>query len=364
MTFSRTDTKVVKGIAIILMLYHHLFAFPDRIDSSLSYISMFSIDGNTISYWIGVFGKLCVALFIFLAGYGTYLSCCNKDSMTSPTYKKIKSLYTTYWQVFIIFIPVCMALDVSRVTKDFEDLIWNFSGLHITYNGEWWFFTPFVVLTLAYPLIKTFLDRKNSQFFSDVLIAFLICNIVVFVFPEVMQKSIFERLINSFFWSDIRKTIELFPVFLLGSIFAKYDVLSVIKRKFSGNLLNSCCSLLILFVAFYMRKHTNQYNGIFDFFYAPLVTISSIILLQGKLMKPFYWLLEKIGEESTIIWLCHSFYCYLILQKIVFAPKYSVLIFALLLAMSFATSILIKLIFTLLSTVHNKIKSYLTFKTL
>ena len=196
MTFSRNDTKVVKGIAIVLMLYHHLFAFPARIDSDLSYISAFSIDGETISYWIGVFGKLCVALFIFLAGYGTYLSCRNKDNLLSPLYKKIKALYSTFWQVFVIFVPVCMALGVPRVTKNLEDLIWNFSGLHITYNGEWWFFTPFIVLTLAYPLIKLFLDRKSSQLFSDILIAFLLCNIVVFIFPVVMQKPIFEKFVN------------------------------------------------------------------------------------------------------------------------------------------------------------------------
>ena len=364
MTFSRSDTKVVKGIAIILMLYHHLFAFPERIDSGISYISLFSIGDNTFSYWVGVFGKLCVALFIFLAGYGTYMSCRNTSNLLSPIYKKIKSLYVTYWQVFVIFIPICFALDVSRVTKNFEDLIWNFSGLHITYNGEWWFFTPFIVLTLAYPLIKSFLDRKNSQFFSDVLIAFLICNFVGFVFPLIMERPVFERLVNSLFWYDIRKTVELFPVFLLGSIFAKYDVLSIIKRKFSGNILSSLCSLLVIFVTFYMRKHTEGLNGIFDFFYAPLITICSIILLQGKIMKPCYWALEKIGEESTIIWLCHSFYCYLILQKVVFAPKYAILIFALLLAMSFATAKSIKLIFSLLTKVYNKTKSYLNFKTI
>lgn len=30
MNFTKEDTKVIKGIAIVLMMYH-LFAFPDRI---------------------------------------------------------------------------------------------------------------------------------------------------------------------------------------------------------------------------------------------------------------------------------------------------------------------------------------------
>ena len=28
--FSREDTKAIKGIAVVLMLFHHLVAFPER----------------------------------------------------------------------------------------------------------------------------------------------------------------------------------------------------------------------------------------------------------------------------------------------------------------------------------------------
>ena len=72
MSFEKKDTKIIKGIAIILMLYHHLFAFPERINET--YISLFSIHQKTISFLIGDFGKLCVAIFIFLGGYGTYIT--------------------------------------------------------------------------------------------------------------------------------------------------------------------------------------------------------------------------------------------------------------------------------------------------
>lgn len=42
------------------MLYHHLFAFPDRIAGD--YISICSFNGVPISYFIGTFGKLCKEL--------------------------------------------------------------------------------------------------------------------------------------------------------------------------------------------------------------------------------------------------------------------------------------------------------------
>lgn len=33
--YSRKDTKIIKGIAIVLMLMHHLWAFPERIGGHL-----------------------------------------------------------------------------------------------------------------------------------------------------------------------------------------------------------------------------------------------------------------------------------------------------------------------------------------
>lgn len=61
--YTREDTKIAKAFAIFLMLYHHLFAFPDRIAGD--YISICSFNGVPISYFIGTFGKLCVAIFAF-----------------------------------------------------------------------------------------------------------------------------------------------------------------------------------------------------------------------------------------------------------------------------------------------------------
>lgn len=161
MNFSERDTKVVKGIAIILMIYHHLFTFPERIPEEMSFISLFNFDGNTISFWMGSFGKLCVMLFIFLGGYGTYMSNQKtKEGENTFIANKLKKLYFAYWKVFIIFIPICMLLNISRVNKDVEDFIWNFLGINTSYNGEWWFFTPYVFLIIVFPIIKKHLGQK------------------------------------------------------------------------------------------------------------------------------------------------------------------------------------------------------------
>ncbi len=84
--FTREDTKVIKGLAVILMLIHHLWAFPNRIagDGLVSYLEVF---GQSSIQYIGIFGKICVSIFLFLGGYGIYISC--KDN-TLNVLSKIK----------------------------------------------------------------------------------------------------------------------------------------------------------------------------------------------------------------------------------------------------------------------------------
>lgn len=71
MKFSRDDTRVAKATAVILMCMHHLFAFPNRFPEGVTYISMFPWD---LEYDLGCVGKICVAMFVFLSGFGTYLA--------------------------------------------------------------------------------------------------------------------------------------------------------------------------------------------------------------------------------------------------------------------------------------------------
>jgi uncharacterized membrane protein len=117
----------MKGIAIILMLYHHLFAFPERIQ--YDYISLFSYNQETISFFIGYFGKICVAIFTFLGGYETYIV--YKNNVQNLIKNKITKLYICFWKVFIIKIPISIILDktIKINIKSFIENItaWNTS---------------------------------------------------------------------------------------------------------------------------------------------------------------------------------------------------------------------------------------------
>lgn len=56
------DSNVLKGIVILIMLWHHLFLRPEYND--------IVIHGHSIAQEIAIMCKVCVAIFVFVSGYG------------------------------------------------------------------------------------------------------------------------------------------------------------------------------------------------------------------------------------------------------------------------------------------------------
>ena len=342
MTFTRNDTKVIKGMAIIFMLYHHLFYFPDRIAEAIEYIPLLSYHGTSVAYYIGEFGKLCVALFLFLGGYGTYYSCRkhtgDTKAVTRLALQKTKNLYMEYWKVFVIFVPICIYAGVERVDPDLKTMIWNFVGLSDSYCGEWWFFPVYVVLLLTYPIGHGLLSKKRS-ISKDILVVLLLNLFASYIIPNLYGYDWAKTLRKSMFWNTFSETLVYAPTFYMGCIFAKYDLLTAAKQRFASGI-KYWVLACVAFLAAVILRHKEWIT--YDFILAPIVTLSTIVILNGKLFRPVYWVLEKIGREGTIIWLVHSIYCYLLCQELVFRPRYTLLIFLWLLLMSYATSVAIR----------------------
>lgn len=72
-SFSKEDTYCLKNTAIILMIIHHMFLFHNRLEEGIIYQAYLKWNNIYIIHIIAGSGKLCVAIFLFLSGYGTYL---------------------------------------------------------------------------------------------------------------------------------------------------------------------------------------------------------------------------------------------------------------------------------------------------
>lgn len=133
--FTKEDTLIIKGIAICLLLWHHLYY--ENIE-------------RTITYIIAYYGKVCVAIFLILSGYGLMKSFDKYDSTRSFVFNKLKKLYLNYWLIWILFVPVGVILfnrsfeevygahTVAKLLIEltgFQTTIFGFYG----YNPTWWF---------------------------------------------------------------------------------------------------------------------------------------------------------------------------------------------------------------------------------
>lgn len=67
---SKSESVIIQSITVMMMVFHHLFGFPERINSDYIIISEFSFlhIGTIISY----FGRICIGIFAFNFGYGMY----------------------------------------------------------------------------------------------------------------------------------------------------------------------------------------------------------------------------------------------------------------------------------------------------
>ena len=113
-TFSKADTMAVKGVAILFMLFAHLFNNQQLIGLStpLAYV------GEQPLVYLLIFAMNPVHFFIFLSGYGLSLSNKNggvKDVCVFIRIIGLRSCYLCPWDVFGVtrkFIPVASSLSL------------------------------------------------------------------------------------------------------------------------------------------------------------------------------------------------------------------------------------------------------------
>ena len=170
--FTVSDTNAIKGLAIVMMFYHHLFAFPERLAEGIEYTALFEIMGVSSAYALGAVSKICVTVFVFLGGYGTYISCKKAENLTGTALNRCRKMYLSFWKVFLVFIPICMLCGVSRVAKDVKVFLLNFIGLDTVYNREWWFFLPYLILICLFPLMKKLIDKTKTVYPGLVAVCF------------------------------------------------------------------------------------------------------------------------------------------------------------------------------------------------
>jgi len=99
---SKRNSLIFKGGGILLMLLHHLFYH----DEVRPFYNDIIIHGYGVVNQIGIFSKLCVAMFVFASGYGLAVSTPEDTKLKDFYIHRFKKLYLNYWFIWLLFVPV------------------------------------------------------------------------------------------------------------------------------------------------------------------------------------------------------------------------------------------------------------------
>lgn len=339
--FNSYNSKVIKGLGILLMLIHHLFAFNNRI-SNVEYISIINTNGTlTLEYYIAVFARICVPIYLFVGGYGLYYKYSNESKNKKEEYnsicKRIVQLLKVYWVVFIIFIP--MGIVLGKIKIDFIELIKNIFTLSYSYNAEWWFLNTYILLLLLFPLIKRIIAIANDR---QIIMVLLISYVVSILSGKILSYDIIPvYTVTRLFMQVIAQQ----TIFIMGCIFCKLRLFDKLHKMLESKKLNNMfVNICVMAIVIIIRTITFK----IDIILLPIFIYSALIIINGLSLNKLF---KYLGDHSTNLWLTHSFFCYYYFQKITFMPMYSILIIIWLLLLCLISSYLINLILYLISRI-------------
>ena len=129
------ETTILKGVAILFMLYLHLFNQMANVNLCTTYLSIRGVP------FVHLFSRCTgpVAFYLILSGYGLYIS--SKSGRKQNSLKRILKLYVHYWITLILFIPLgCRVIGSQVYPGSFSKFLENVTGWNTSYNGEIWFF--------------------------------------------------------------------------------------------------------------------------------------------------------------------------------------------------------------------------------
>ena len=209
----------LKGIAILLLLLHHLFYVQSGLYKDIN------IFGIPVIQQIAIGCKSCVAIFVFISGYGLSVKYNRTQINIKDFYKRrFIKLYLNYWLIWIVFVPVGIfyfgrTMDViyhEHVFEKFFIMGILFSRKNIITRFFQNVNLPNILYTLFIFIILFIRGYLNFiSYLTDLVIIFFLIKIInnidlkyftnsiAFLGKESMNIFLFHTFIYFFYFKDV-----------------------------------------------------------------------------------------------------------------------------------------------------------------
>lgn len=323
---TKYQSTMCKGIAILAMYFHHLFYSMENIEK---YNVNFWPFSQSIGHQLGIMCKFCVAIFVFITGYGYYKKREQVSNSIKTILKRLSKLMSSYWFIFILFFIIGLFTTESHkylngnVLKTIYNFLMDFLGIAWytntpTLNPTWWY----ISMALMFIILSPILIRLNQSFFG------ILSVVIVLGVGNICIKS------NIFF----HLAIYLF-VLEVGMICAKYLLFEKIKRFCRGKCyIDIVTGLALLGVALYFR-----YVGpMFLFDSCIAILICYLVYSLGDKLYLIKKTLHILGKHSANGFMIHTFLYYIYFKDLYYGLKYFIIIWIALAITSLLASAIIE----------------------
>ncbi len=307
---NKKTTEALHGIAILMMIYHHLFIggnalYVNEGKSLLSVFNFIDLTGSgSAQLGFAWFCKLCVAIFAFTSGYALFLQLDKKGSfkdMLRYVPKRLWSFYRKYLLAFLFFVGCSFFMARDSFDFGFSNFILSLLGLKAGYNSTWWYVPVYYLMVILSPFIYVLLKKINMKAYLAAGCFVVLCLVISLASGNLM---VFLKFISNCIQNNT--TIYLL-IFAEGMFCARYGLIDKIGSKF-----NPATSLIVLVAVYALRSKLirDASDPLFD-----LVLITPYIISMCRIFS-YSDGIEKFfgyfGRYSAYMWYAHAyFYAYL-----------------------------------------------------
>lgn len=314
---TRDESKVMQGVAILMMIFYHIFNPHDIQEYFGTIVQGLAAANNP------------VPLYTLLSGYGFYKVYERKQKDKHHVSRCLR-LYTVYWITMTVFLLIGELGGAYLPEINIQSILKNYTGWQSTFYLPSWFVLPYVVLTIVYPLIMKTVERHKAVVALGVAYAIYIVMAYLTRYP--------------FFQQNFLQVFYIFFPFVLGAVMAKYNVVEWFKSRCHNGWLPWLLLLALIVIRYFVK------TGAVLAFYS-----GAIVILVAAAYKP-KWLsktLHEFGRVNVWMWMIHGWLIWYIWHDAFYSLHYPLLIFlaavaasyVLALVFDFATKPLMKKIF-------------------
>lgn len=340
---TKSDSLALKGIAIIIMVFHHLYCEEKRFDKYVVDFSPFSQD---FVVDVSLMMKICVSIFAFITGYGLLKSIAkiplNRNSVLKWNIARLLKTMSGFYFVYVIVfvttqilsgLPAKTYFDGSKA-KGLIYVFADFMGLSNLFDtptliGTWWYMSAAFLFILLVPVVYS-VSKKISYL------------------PVVFIIIALPRLLNVGYPGGTNAYTFILPM-VFGMIFADYNLFEKIsslkpKNKVVAYIIDFLFfGIAVIFSYFIFINFRGARMWELKFAVVPVffICFCRYCIIRIPVIKS---ILEYFGKRSFTIFLTHSFIRYTYLNEFSYSFGNFMLNYVVLFALSLLLAVVVDFI--------------------